>query len=78
MTALLFVLLLVIGPSEMVARVWVTALIVGIILIMVYDMEDLGTYFRNLARRRPRYYDRYPRFKSERDKWKRKRDYEYV
>lgn len=40
MIALLFVLMLFVPPSEQLARYWVTALIVGLILTTIFWVED--------------------------------------
>jgi hypothetical protein len=47
MIALLFVLIAFLGPSEELAKWWVTALIVGIILLTVWDLEDFGSDLRD-------------------------------
>ena len=63
MIALLFVLMLFVPPNEQLARYWVTALIVGIILITIYDIEgfDIVGWFRD---RRHYAYDRYSYYQS--------------
>jgi hypothetical protein len=58
MIALLFVLLLFVPPSEQLARYWVTALIVGLILATIFCVEgfDVSGWLR---RRRDYRYDPY-------------------
>jgi len=55
MIALLFVLMLFVPPSEQLARYWVTALIVGLILTTIFWVEDFDISGWLRSRREYRY-----------------------